>query len=130
MKKTKHIWNAAPAAEDYPAAHDYLTLLFSETVARKLVQSLRAASTIQRQAKDLLRASQTYLLDRHSPQVAADLKKIDKVKKLSPVLLVRGDAQRGITLTIADGHHRICASWYWDEDEPVACRIVSLPPQQ
>ena len=54
-------------------------------------------------------------------------KKIDKGKKLSPVLLVRGNARMGVPLIIADGHHRICASWYWDEDTPVACCIASVP---
>jgi hypothetical protein len=46
------------------------------------------------------------------------------------VLLVRGDETRGLPLVVADGHHRICASWYWDENEPVACRLASLPPEK
>jgi hypothetical protein len=124
----KHdIWQAKPAAEDYAAAHDYLTLLFPERSVAGLVRKLRAAPTIRRQAKDLLRASQTYLLDEDNSHVSGDLKKIRKGKKVSPVLLVRGNAKAGITLTIADGHHRICASWYWDEDQPVACCLVDLP---
>jgi hypothetical protein len=28
---------------------------------------------------------------------------------------------------VADGYHRICASWYRDENIPIACRIVSVP---
>ena len=51
-KKPDGIWEKKPAAEDYVAAHDYLTLLFSEADARKLVQRLRRAPTIQRQGKD------------------------------------------------------------------------------
>ena len=39
-------------------------------------------------------------------------------------LLVRGDAGRDVPLTVADGYHRICASWYRDENIPIACRIV------
>lgn len=78
------------------------------------------------QAKDLLRASQTHLLDKDNPQVEAELKKIKKGKKLSPVLLVRGDGRNNVTLTIADGQHRICGSWYWDEDCPVACCVANL----
>jgi hypothetical protein len=125
-KKTDRIWEAKPRKEDYLAAHTYLSLLFSEADTRKIVQRLRAAPTIRRQAKDLLRASQTHLLEKGNPHVAADLRKIRKGKKLSPVLLVRGDGKRGVTLTIADGHHRICASWQWDENELVACCIASL----
>jgi hypothetical protein len=126
MKKNVDIWHSAPLAEDYPAAHAYLSLLFPDVTARKLAKRLRTAPTLRREAKDLLRASQTHLLNKDNPHVDADLKRIRKGKKLSPVLLIRGDARRGVTLTIADGHHRICASWYWDENAPVACRIVSL----
>ena len=57
----------------------------------------------------------------------ADLKKLKKGKALSPVLLVRGNAATGAAMTVADGYHRICASWYKDENIPIACRIVSLP---
>ena len=73
-----------------------------------------------------MRASQTHLLEKDNPHVAASLKKIKKGKKLSPVLLVRGNGAHGVTLMIADGQHRICASWHWDEDEPVACCLASL----
>jgi len=90
------------------------------------VTLLRDAPTVDYAAKDLLRASRTHLLDKDSPHVAEDLKKIKKGKKLSPVLLVRGDGRQGITLTIADGYHRICASWHWDERCPVACCLADL----
>jgi hypothetical protein len=97
-------------------------------VAKELVKRLRAAPTIEYEAKDILQASQTHLLDDNNPDVAQDLKKIKKGKKLSPVLLVRGVGERGVTLTIADGYHRICASWNWDEKCPVACCLVDLHP--
>ena len=88
---------------------------------------LRKAPVVTRLAKDLLRASKTPLLERGNSHVSKDLKKVAKDKKLSPVLLVRGDGRRGVPLTIADGYHRICASWYLDEDAPVACCIVNMP---
>jgi hypothetical protein len=125
LKNGQDIWERKPASEDYRAAHDYLTLLFSEKQGTKIVQRLRAAPIILRQAKDLLRASQTHLLGEDNPQVAFELKKIKKGKKLSPVLLVRGNGLNGATLIIADGQHRICGSWHWDEDCPVACCLAS-----
>ena len=67
------------------SAQKYLRLLFSDKDSRLIVQQLRAAPTIEFAAKDLLRASQTHLLDEDNPHVAADLKKIKKGKKLSPV---------------------------------------------
>jgi hypothetical protein len=126
MKGKGKIWERKPATEDYASAHKYLVLLFSEAEAKRLVGALRAAPTTEYEAKDLLGASQTYLLGKDDPHVAEDLKKIKKGKKLSPVLLVRGDGKLGVTLTIADGYHRICASWHRDETLPVACCVASL----
>ncbi len=122
-----NIWKNRPEAHDYPAAHDYLSLVLEEPAVRKIVAALRRAPTVDFKAKDLLRASQLFLLPRENSHVAADLKKIKKGKSLSPVLLVRGNAATGAPMTVADGYHRICASWYRDENIPIACRIVSVP---
>jgi hypothetical protein len=130
MNDKNKIWEASAAPEDYTAAQKYLALLFTDQEAKQLVKLLRDAPTIEYAAKDLLRASQTHLLGKDDPHVSEDLKKIKKGKKLSPVLLVRGNGNLGVTLTIADGYHRICASWHWDDSCPVACCLVSLPPLQ
>ena len=127
MSKKKNIWTGEPAGKDYDAARHFLSLLFSDKDAAHLTALLRRAPTTRFAAKDLLRAAQCHLLEKNNLRVAADLKKIAKGKMLSPVLLVRGQARAGLPLIIADGHHRICASWYWSEDEPVACCIVSVP---
>lgn len=121
------IWKNSPDAHDFPAAQDYLELVLEPSAAKKAVAALRRASTVHKHAKDLLRASSLTLLPKENLHVAGDLKKIRKGKALSPVLLVRGDAQAGAPLTVADGYHRICASWYRDENVLIACRIVSLP---
>jgi hypothetical protein len=70
-------------------------------------------------AKDLLRASQLPLLDADDPEVAKDLKKVKAGSKLSPVLLVVGEP-----LWVADGYHRVCASYHIDEKAEVPCRVV------
>jgi hypothetical protein len=126
MKNKDKIWEANASSEDYAAAQKYLALLFTPQESKRLMTLLRDAPTIEYAAKDLLRASQTHLLDRDNSELAEDLKKIKKGKKLSPVLLVRGDGRQGVTLTIADGYHRICASWHWDEKCPVACCLADL----
>ena len=129
MKRNANIWSSAPSSKDLKAASDYLSLLVTEDQLGSLISRFRRSPTIMHEAKDLLRASQTTLLDDDDPHVAENLKRIKKGKKISPVLLIRGNAAAGITLTVADGHHRICASWYWNENEPVACRIVDFPPR-
>jgi hypothetical protein len=127
MKDRDDIWEKSLAADDLKSARGYLALLFTERDADHLAKAFRRASCIGYPAKDLLRASQTHLLEKNAPEVAHNLKKIKKGKKLSPVLLVRGDGSVGATLTIADGYHRICASWHWDEKCPVACYLVDHP---
>ncbi len=121
------IWKTQPEKHDYPAALDYLELVLEPAAAKKAVAALRRAPTVHKHAKDLLRASALPLLPKENPHVANDLKKIRKGKAMSPVLLVRGDAENGAPMTVADGYHRICASWYRDENVLIACRIVSLP---
>jgi hypothetical protein len=120
-------WQDEPEQHDFPAAGDYLSLLFSPQESADIVAALRAAETTRRKAKDLLRASRLPLLPADDAHVKSDLAKVADGKRLSPVLLVRGRAETGIPLTVADGYHRICASYRLDEDADVPCRLVGLP---
>ena len=61
----------------------------------------------------------------HQSHVKADLRKISDGRKLSPILLVRGNAVDGFALQIADGYHRVCASYLTDENTDIPCRLVS-----
>lgn len=124
MKARQPKWLGAPEDHDYPAACDYLSLVMSPHHARAVVATLRARGLEMGKAKDLLRASQLPQLGRTNPHVAADLAKIAKGEKLSPVLLVRGAA--GAPLIVADGYHRICAAWLTDENAEVPYRIAAL----
>jgi hypothetical protein len=120
-------WEDEPDDHDYPAAEDYLSLLMPATAAKRLVGRLRTAPIAHRKAKDLLRASQLRVLPPENFHVAKDLKKVNAGKKLSPVLLVRGRlGATEVPLTIADGYHRICASYHLNEDADIPCRIVDL----
>jgi hypothetical protein len=119
------IWSKSPAERDFTAAQSYLSLINSSRQAGALVAKLRRAGTIDHAAKDLLRASGLPLLSRDEKQVASDLKRIHKGKALSPVLLVQGAMKMGVPLTVADGYHRICAGCHFDEDAPIACRLVT-----
>jgi len=119
-------WKDEPEAHDFPAAADYLTLLFTEEEAARLVEGLRSSETVHRKAKDLLRASGLPLLPPDNPHVKKDLAKVADGKFLSPVLLVHGRAETNVPLTVADGYHRICASYHLDENADVPCRLVRL----
>jgi hypothetical protein len=119
-------WQAEPEEHDYPAAVAFLSLLTVDDAVARLVQSLRLASTEYRKAKDILRASRLRLLPLDNPHVSHDLAKIQDGKSLSPVLLVRGDLLSDRPLTIADGYHRVCASYHVDENTDISCRVVDL----
>jgi hypothetical protein len=41
---------------------------------------------------------------------------------LSPILLLRGDGEH--PLVIADGYHRVCASYWIDENTDIPCILV------
>jgi hypothetical protein len=120
-------WQDAPEDHDFPAAADYLSLLAPATEVATVVDSLRAAETVHRKAKDLLRASRLGLLPPDNVHVRKDLEKVAQGKRLSPVLLVRGRGDKGVSLTVADGYHRICASHHLDENADVPCRLVAWP---
>jgi len=123
----KEHWKSDPDQHDYPAAHDYLSLSLSEAHATKAVEALKQAPLTRRKAKDLLRASGLTPLPNTNVHVAKDIDRVHNGQLLSPVLLVRGEASRGAPLVIADGYHRICASYFLDEDADIPCRLVDHP---
>ncbi|HVC13567.1 MAG TPA: hypothetical protein VND62_01770 [Acidimicrobiales bacterium] len=120
-------WKEEPDEHDYPAARDYLSLLLGETDARRTVTALQRAPVTHRKAKDLLRASRLALLGPDDPEVQKDLRKVRRDQRLSPVLVVRGALVADVAVTVADGYHRICASYHLDEDADIPCRIVDPP---
>jgi hypothetical protein len=119
-------WKNEPDEHDYPAALDYLTLLLSLDAAEATVEGLKKADLTHRKAKDLLRASRLETLPPTNLHVVADLAKVKAGKSLSPVLLVRGELKSDVPLTIADGYHRICASYWLDENTDIPCRLIGL----
>ena len=115
-------WRKQPEANNYPAAASYLNLVYDDARVRKLVKRLRKARIARFKAKDIFRASGLSLLGVSNAHVEKDQKKIESGKSLSPLLLVR-DATHG-KLHIADGYHRLCAIYSYDEDAVVPCKIV------
>jgi hypothetical protein len=120
-------WLEKPEAHDFPAAADYLDLLAESQTVKKLTKGLKAGTVVHKKAKDLLRAAQLTLLPADNPHVASDLAKIRNGEPLSPILVVRGDLGAGVPLQIADGYHRVCASYHTDENTPIPVVIVSRP---
>jgi hypothetical protein len=122
-KRTAEIrWRQEPEAHDYDAARSYLTLTFETARAGRYVSRLRRSGVTEFKAKDIFRASALSLLGISNTHVEKDRRKVAAGKKLAPLLLVR-DAVRGRVI-IADGYHRLCAVYGYDEDALIPCKIV------
>ncbi len=116
-------WLPEPEEKNYPAAASYLELLYRKERVGILVDELRKAPLARFKAKDIFRASALSLLGVSNSHVEKDRNKIEDGKQLSPILLVR-DEDHG-KVVIADGYHRMCAVYSFDEDEVIPCKIVS-----
>ncbi len=125
MAKDTAEWAPRPGNTEFDGALRYLSLQFSESVARRLVAKARRTARSEHVAKDILRACQLPLLPKDERHVADNLKKIRKGKPMAPVILVRGDLMSGRSLVVADGYHRMCAACHADEDALVAVVLVS-----
>lgn len=123
---TDPVWKNEPDNHDYPAAQSYLTLLASDAQINDVVARLKTAGLSTYKAKDILRATGLATLPPDNTHVAIDLARVKAGTKLSPVLIVRGDLNLGIPAQIADGYHRVCASYHLDENADIPCHIVSI----
>ena len=118
-------WLAEPEAHDYDAAAAYLSMLAEKGSVDQTVAALKAAKPVFQKAKDISRAAGLKLLADTNAHVRSDLAKISEGEKLSPILLVRGSAVGGYPLQIADGYHRVCASYLTDENTDIPCHLAS-----
>lgn len=122
MTKHKSQWLDLPDEHDYPAAESYLSLVFDPATAAGFVRQLRQAAISQFKAKDIFRASGLSLLGISNTHIEKDICKIESGKSLSPLLLVRD--KTNCKVIIADGYHRLCAAYTFDEDALIPCKII------
>jgi hypothetical protein len=121
-KEVEIKWLGEPEEHDYPAALSYLSLHYDEQTAATFVDKLRLAAISKFKAKDIFRASGLSLLGISNAHVEKDQQKIQSGRQLAPLLLVRDSANGRVV--IADGYHRLCAVYSYDEDSVIPCKIV------
>ena len=121
-KKVDIHWLNEPEDHDYPAAASYLSLIYDEDFVKAKVALLKLTPVSQFKAKDIFRASSLSLLGVSNSHVAKDQQKIESGRAISPLLLVRDSTQGRVI--IADGYHRLCAIYFFDEDAVIPCKIV------
>ena len=115
-------WLDKPQKHDYPAAESYLSLLMDAAAAKIAAEKLKKAKMTEFAAKDIFRSSGLSLLGISDSHVEKDRARIARDEKLSPLLLFRDKANG--KLVIADGYHRLCAVYKFDEDAMIPCKIV------
>ena len=115
-------WLDLPEEHDYPAAESYLSLIYESKVVEALIDKLKSVATSNFKAKDLFRASNLSLLGISNSHVRKDARKIKTGYAISPLLLVRDQANGN--MIIADGYHRLCAVYRFDEDALIPCKII------
>jgi len=119
--KQQILWLNLPENHNYPAALSYLSLIYDEKLAIKYVEDLKLSPIQYFKSKDIFRASSLPMLSKNS-HVEKNLKKIESNIQLSPLLLVRNHQIN--KLIIADGYHRLCAVYSFDEDALIPVKIV------
>ena len=122
VKPAEIKWLQEPEDHDYPAAESYLRLLYDKPLAASTVTRLRRVAVVTFKAKDIFRASGLSLLGISNSHVERDQARIRKGQSLAPLLLVR--MKDHSKLIIADGYHRLCAVYSFDEDALIPCKIV------
>lgn len=121
-KKAEIKWLDEPEEQDYPAALSYLSLIYDAETAAAYVSKLQSAAMTEFKSKDIFRASGLSLLGVSNSHVERDQDKIKNEQKLSPLMLVRDSANGKVV--IADGYHRLCAVYSFNEDALIPCKIV------
>lgn len=117
-------WLPLPEDHDYPAAQAYLSLLYEPVKLVSVIQQLRGIDVTYFKAKDIFRASGLSLLGVSNLHVEKDRQKILASTPLSPLLLVRDSTLTKVV--VADGYHRLCAVYGFNEDAVIPCKIVTM----
>lgn len=118
----KPMWSKDVADHDYEAAVAYLGLLFKPKKAGRLSAKMRKAEISEFLAKDILRASDISLSYIKAFDWTKQQEEIEHQDPMSPILIVR--QCKGRPLLIADGFHRLCATFVADQEVKVPCKIA------
>jgi hypothetical protein len=121
-KQVEIKWLPEPEEKNFPAAESYLSLLFDSATVKSIVTKMKTTTVSRFKAKDIFRASELSLLGVSNSHVEKDRTKIKDGIPLSPILLLRDE--RNCKVIIADGYHRMCAVYSFNEDDYIPCKIV------
>jgi hypothetical protein len=122
MNTTKIKWFDKPQKHDYSAAQSYLSLTMEVQEAKAIAAELKKNKMTSFLAQDIFRSSGLSLLGVSNGDVEKVRAQIIRNEEISPLLLYRDKSNR--KLVIADGYHRLCAVYGFDEEAVISCKIV------
>ena len=99
-----------------------MSLLYDEQTAASYVDKLKRTSISEFKAKDIFRASGLSVLGISQQHIKKAQQKLQSGDDLSPLLLIRNSVN--VKVVIADGYHRLCAVYAYDEDAVIPCKIA------
>lgn len=115
-------WSKKPKKKNYAAAKAYLDLQFGRKRASAITTRLKRASVKKCAARDILRASHTPMAEVKAFDWDKQIKDIKRGRRISPILLVCGE--HGAPVVIADGFHRLCAAFAFNQDVKVRFKLA------
>jgi len=113
-------WLSEVTSEDYEHARNYLALKLDSATADKAVTMFGPAPLVNLRANDILRACGYPALGKKDPGVKKLLKHDGPVSPALITSFVYG-------ADIAEGYHRISASYIEDPASEIPCKIIYLP---
>lgn len=119
------IWLPEVKESNYIDATSYLNLIYSSIEVENIISLLRESELTIFKAKDILRASRLNLLTSNNYHVKINLNEITQEIPLSPLLLIKDKDLKG-KLIIADGYHRLCAIYNFNEDFSIHCKLIGV----
>ncbi len=118
-------WLPEVKESNYIDAESYLNLIYFPDQVLEIISNLRKSNIVLFKAKDVLRASRLQLLTNNNYHVKLEMEDITQEIPLSPLLLVKDKDLKG-KLIIADGYHRLCSIYNFNEDFSIHCKIIGV----
>ena len=115
-------WSSEVKESNYIGATNYLNLIYPFDIVPTLILKLNVQLLREFEAKDIFRASGFNLLPNDNFHVKVTTSHIINEVEISPILLIKDKGK----LIIADGYHRLCAIYHYNEDSFIQCQIVEV----
>lgn len=115
-------WSPEVKESNYSGATNFLNLVYPFDIVPTLILKLNVQSLREFEAKDIFRASKLNLLPKDNFHVKVTTSFIDNEIQISPILLIKDKGK----LVIADGYHRLCAIYHYNENSLIQCQIIEV----